>query len=217
MKRRGAAIPTRERILDEVERLIVTKGVHGFKLRDVAERLGLRVPAIYKHYACRDAVLVEVSRRLVARLAVQFDPPGTADPGRALRTSLDRLVEFKMHHPAYVRLALVDFATPDGGVAYVKQAAGGSFHDVGVRGPLAAMHARLRRLLGEGARARAFRRVDATDFYRLIGAALLGRLVFPDDRMLMRRPLPAQVRAVQRWLWAVARRLLEPRPSGRGS
>jgi hypothetical protein len=102
-------------------------------------------------------------------------------------------------------------------VAYVKQAAGGSFHDVGVRGPLAAMHARLRRLLGEGARARAFRRVDATDFYRLIGAALLGRLVFPDDRMLMRRPLPAQVRAVQRWLWAVARRLLEPRPSGRGS
>ncbi|MDB6085739.1 MAG: hypothetical protein JWN43_3620, partial [Gammaproteobacteria bacterium] len=46
MKRRSAKMPTRERILDEVERLIASKGVYGFKLRDVAERLDMKVPAI---------------------------------------------------------------------------------------------------------------------------------------------------------------------------
>jgi AcrR family transcriptional regulator len=60
-KARAAAplpTPTRERILDEVERLIAGKGVYGFKLRDVAEPLDVRVPAIYKHYKSRDDVLV---------------------------------------------------------------------------------------------------------------------------------------------------------------
>ena len=49
MKRRNATVPTSERILDEVERLIAAKGVYGFRLRDVAEPLGVQVPAIYKH------------------------------------------------------------------------------------------------------------------------------------------------------------------------
>ena len=72
MKRRRAGVPTRERILDEVERLIASKGVYGFKLRDVAKPLHVQVPAIYKHYASRDDVLVEVSRRFIGLLAVQF-------------------------------------------------------------------------------------------------------------------------------------------------
>jgi AcrR family transcriptional regulator len=63
MKRRSASVPTRERILDEVERLIASKGVHGFKLRDVAERLDLRVPAIYKHYQGRALPLSGGHRR----------------------------------------------------------------------------------------------------------------------------------------------------------
>jgi len=43
MKRRSTAVPTRDRILDEVERLIALKGVYGFKLRDISERLELQV------------------------------------------------------------------------------------------------------------------------------------------------------------------------------
>jgi AcrR family transcriptional regulator len=204
MKRPRAAVSTRDRILDEVERLIATKGVYGFKLRDVAERLDLRVPAIYKHYRSRDDVLVEVSRRFVALLGVQFDASGTRRPAAALHAALNRFVEFKMFHPAYVRLALVDFATPDGGMDYVKRAAGGSFEDNFSAGPLAAMHARLGVLLQNGVKSKQFRRVDPTDFYRVVKSSLLIRLVFPNDELLLRRPTPAEVRMIQRWLWDLA-------------
>jgi AcrR family transcriptional regulator len=216
MKRRRAKVPTRDRILDEVERLIAVKGVYAFKLRDVAERLGLQVPAIYKHYKSRDDVLIEVSRRFIALLAVQFrSSPSPRPAAAALRASLNRFVEFKLLHPAYVRLALVDFATPDGGMEYVKRAAGGSFQDNFSDGPLAAMHQRLRRLLQAGAREKRFRRVDATDFYRVVKSALLIRLAFPDDELLLRRPSAAEVRSIQRWLWDIADRFLAPRPAAR--
>jgi AcrR family transcriptional regulator len=186
--------------------LIASKGVYGFKLRDVAEPLGLQVPAIYKHYKSRDDVLIEVSRRFITLLADQFQ----AGPGKsaqaALRAALDRFVEFKMFHPAYVRLALIDFATPGGGMDYVKVAAGGAFQDNFSDGPLAAMHARLRKLLRAAAQSKEFRRVDATDFYRVVKSALLIRLVFPNDSLLLKRPKPAELRKVQAWLWDIAKR-----------
>ena len=53
---RAVRVPTRELILDEVERLIAVKGVFGFTLRDIAEPLKVRVPAIYKHFESRDNV-----------------------------------------------------------------------------------------------------------------------------------------------------------------
>ena len=208
--------PTRERILDEVERLIALRGVSGFKLRDVAERLQLQVPAIYKHYADRDDVLVEVARRFVCLLATQFQPSPELTPAAAMRIGLNRFVEFKIRHPAYVRLALVDFATPHGGMEYVKQAAGGSFEQNFAGGPLAAMHHRLRAQLASGARTGDFRRVHATDFYRVVKAALLIRLVFPNDELLLKRATPSQVRGVQRWLWDVASGYLAIRkPAGK--
>ncbi|MDB6082272.1 MAG: hypothetical protein JWN43_153, partial [Gammaproteobacteria bacterium] len=154
-----------------------------------------------------------VSRRFVALLATQFGASRSRRPAVSLRESLNRFVEFKMFHPAYVRLALVDFATPEGGMEYVKQAAGGSFEDNFSAGPLAAMHLRLRALLQAGARSKDFRRVDATDFYRVVKSALLIRLVFPTDELLLHRPTAAQVRSIQRWLWDVAARLLAPRPA----
>jgi AcrR family transcriptional regulator len=203
--------PTRERILDEVERLIAFKGVYGFKLRDVAEPLDVRVPAIYKHYKSRDDVLVEVSRRFIALLAEQFQPTPGAGPEESLHAALNRFVEFKIYHPAYARLALADFATPGGGMEYVTLAAGGSFQENFSAGPLSAMFQRLRALLRTGVREGVFRRrLDAADFYRVIYSALLMRLVFPDESLLLRQPTRAQVRKVQAWLWNLARRYCQP-------
>jgi AcrR family transcriptional regulator len=209
-QQRSSRAPTRERILDEVERLIASKGVFGFTLRDVAEPLDVRVPAIYKHFRSRDDVLVEVSRRFIVLLAEQFRPDPALAPRAAMRVVLDALVEFLILHPAYVRLALIDFATPGGGMEYIKLASGGSFQDNFSSGPLAAMHARLRTLLRRGARARQFRAVDPTDFYRLLKSVLLIRLVFPHDILLLRRATRAELRAVQRWLWDIASRFLAP-------
>src|SRR5579885_3343658 len=105
----GAA-PTRERILDEAERLIAIKGVYGFALRDISAPLRMRVPAIYKHYKSRDDVLVGVSRRFIALLAEQFEFREDIDPVEALREALDSFVALMMAHPAYVRLSLADLA-----------------------------------------------------------------------------------------------------------
>jgi len=206
-----ARTPTSERILDEVERLIAIKGVFGFTLQDVAGPLNVRVPAIYKHFESRDDVLVEVSRHFIGLLAQQFSAKPGLRPVTELKHAVDDFVAFMMSHPAYVRLALIDFATPGGGMEYVKRAAGGSFLDNFSGGVLAPMHARLRRLLAAGTRSGDFRRIDASDFYRIMKSALLIRLVFPDDVLLLRKPRPAEIRAAQRWLWDISFRLLEPR------
>jgi AcrR family transcriptional regulator len=208
--RARARTPTSERILDEVERLIAVKGVFGFTLRDVAGPLNVQVPAIYKHFESRDDVLVEVSRHFIGLLAQQFSGE-SGRPVTVLRNAVNSFVEFMMSHPAYVRLALVDFATPGGGMEYVKRAAGGSFLDNFSGGALAPMHARLRRMLAAGTHSRKFRRVDPSDFYRVVKSALLIRLVFPDDVLLLRKPTRAEIRAVQLWLWDIAARFLEPR------
>jgi len=216
IRARKLPVPTRERILDEAERLIAVKGVYGFKLSDIAEPLGVRVPAIYKHYKSRDDVLIEVSRRFIYLLAAQFSASPGLPPAAALRTALDGFVELMMRHPAYVRLALIDFATPGGGMEYVKLAAGGSFKQNFFGGPLAAMYARLRRLLQDGVRAGAFRRVSASDFYGLIKASALIRLVYPDDALLLCSPTSAEIRATGRWLWNIASRHLSPSPGTTG-
>ncbi len=207
---RSGAMPTRQRILNEAERLIAVKGVFGFTLKDIAAPLGVQVPAIYKHYKSRDDVLIELSRRFIALLAAQFALRPGLPPEPALRAALDEFVELMMRHPAYVRLALVDFATPGGGMEYVKLAAGGSFKENFFGGPLAPMHARLRRLVQAGVRAGVFRRTDATDVYRVVKASILIRLVFPDDALLLRPPSAAAMRAVKRWLWGIAARHLAP-------
>jgi AcrR family transcriptional regulator len=208
---RNSAVPMRQRILDEAERLIAVKGVYGFTLRDIAAPLGVQVPAIYKHYKSRDDVLIEVSRRFVALLAGQFELRPRLTPVAAFQAALEDFVELMMSHPAYVRLALVDFATPGGGMDYVKLAAGGSFKENLATGPLAAMHVRLRALLRAGIRSGEFRRVDASDVYRLLKSALLIRLVFPDDTLLLRNPTARELRDARRWLWDVATRHLDAR------
>ncbi|HVW70154.1 MAG TPA: TetR family transcriptional regulator [Steroidobacteraceae bacterium] len=214
--RRSTAEPqvaTRELILDEAERLIAAKGVHGFTLKDIADPIGFRVPAIYKHYENRDDVLVALSRRYIALLAQQFRyaPEDLARPTQTLRRVVEEFAEFHLGHPAYVRLSLIDFATPQGGMEYIRLAAGGTFRENLNKGPLAAMHRRLRDLLAAGQRAGEFRITPELDFYRLIKAALLIRLVFPDDLLAGSKPTRAVRRAIAQSLWDTAARYVTAR------
>ncbi len=210
--RKKEKIPTRLLILNEVERLIARKGVHGFILRDVAGPLGVQVPAIYKHFTSRDDVIVELSRHFVEGLSRQFAPPlrAGADPAHTLKSRLDEFVEFHLNNPAHVRLSLVDFATPDGGTEYVTLAAGGPMQDNPRFGPLAIMHRHLAALLEAGRKTHQFRAVGPLDFYRIVKSVLLIRLVFPDDALLTGKPSPAQALEVKAHLWDLARRYLAP-------
>jgi AcrR family transcriptional regulator len=199
-------LSTRVMILNEAERLIAQKGVFGFTLEDVAAPLKVRVPSIYKHFASRDDVLVEVSKRFIHALSLQFaaGADATRDPRAALKRACDEFVDFHVANPAYVRLSLVDLATPEGGVEYVKRAAGGPFRANFRSGPLAPMHRRLGQLLAAGQRAGEFRKVQALDFYRLLKSALLIRLVFPDDQLQRARRSASRVRRIKSELWSLA-------------
>jgi AcrR family transcriptional regulator len=211
-RQKVAKLPTRSLILNEVERLIVRKGVHAFTLRDVAEPLGVQVPAIYKHFKGRDDVLIELSRRFISGLSRQFAPLHRTgvDPVDALRLRLDEFVDFHLDNPAYVRLSLADFATPGGGVEYLSLASGGLMHEAPHSGPLVIMYQHLAAMLEAGRRARQFRAVEHIDFYRVMKAVLVIRLVFPDDALLTGGASPAQVAEAKTNLWDMARRYLAP-------
>jgi AcrR family transcriptional regulator len=209
-KRPLGTVSTRVMILNGAERLIAQKGVFGFTLDDVAAPLKVRVPSIYKHFASRDDVLVEVSKRFIGALSLQFAVPDdmARDPRAALKGACDAFVDFHVANPAYVRLSLVDLATPQGGMEYVKRAAGGPFQANFRSGPLAPMHRHLAQLLGAGQRAGEFRKVPALDFYRLLKSALLIRLVFPDDQLQRARRSTVRVRRIKNELWDLAARYL---------
>jgi len=212
--RRVAKLPTRSLILNEVERLIARKGVYGFTLQDVAGPLGVQVPAIYKHFKSRDDVLVELSRRFIEGLSRQFAPSPRAgsDAVAMLKRRLDEFVDFHLDNPAYVRLSLVDFATPEGGMEYLTLASGGPLHETPHVGPLAIMHRHVATLLDAGRKAGAFREVAALDFYLIVKSVLLIRLVFRNDTLLTGKPSPSQVAETKSTLWDVARRYLAPNP-----
>jgi AcrR family transcriptional regulator len=210
--RRAPKVPTRSLILNEVERLIARRGVYGFTLQDVAGPLGVQVPAIYKHFKSRDDVLIELSRRFIEGLSQQFAPAqrASSDPVAILRRRLVEFVDFHVTNPAYVRLSLVDFATPEGGMEYLTLASGGPLHETPHVGPLAAMHRHLGVLLDAGRKAGRFRRVLPLDFYLIVKSVLLIRLVFRNDTLLKGDPSPAEVVETKDTLWDVARRYLAP-------
>jgi AcrR family transcriptional regulator len=207
MKTSAGPRPTRELILDLSERLIASCGVSGFALQDVAGPLGVRVPAIYKHYENRDDVLVEVAKRFIGQLSGQFmySEEGLLRPAQTLRSVVQEFAEFHLRNPAYVRLSLTDFATPAGGSEYVRLAAGGTFSENLKAGPLSAMHDRLSRLISAGIRNRVFRKVSELDVYRIVKSSLLIRLVYPDD-LLVRAVTAQERREVRKFIWDVASR-----------
>jgi AcrR family transcriptional regulator len=201
------SLSTRELIRTEAERLIAQKGVYGFTLRDITETLEVQVPAIYKHYASRDDVLLEVSRQFIALLSKEFTyaPLDARDaPTATLRRVLDRFVDFHVQHPAYVRLSLMDFATPPQGLDSIKAAAGPNLKANIRSGPLAAMHARLHSLLLAGVKAGEFRPVSELDFYAVVKGTTMLRLTFPYNLLGPTPPRAGSVRRVKNTLWSVA-------------
>src|SRR5690606_4323762 len=59
--RRGEV--TAARILDAAEELFAERGYHGASLRDVADRVGLRIPSLYNHFPSKEALYAAVLAR----------------------------------------------------------------------------------------------------------------------------------------------------------
>lgn len=98
-------MPTRrEQILATAADLFAARGFHGVSVADLGAACGISGPALYKHFASKDAVLAEmlvsISERLLAvgRLRViEAD-----DAAAALRGLVDWHVEFALQHRALI-------------------------------------------------------------------------------------------------------------------
>jgi AcrR family transcriptional regulator len=109
---------TKGRILDAAEAVFAERGFAGTALRDVAERVGVRTPSLYNHFASKEALYAAVLERAVAPLLALL---GDAAAGRGPRDSgqlvaeLTALLARRPHLPrlvAHETLAGAERLTP---------------------------------------------------------------------------------------------------------
>lgn len=104
-RRRGEV--TAGRILDAAEELFSERGYHGATLRDVADRVGLRIPSLYNHFAGKEALYAAVLARgigpVVALLSELAEAPEAErhDPRRVVEPVM-RLLAQRPHLPRLV-------------------------------------------------------------------------------------------------------------------
>ncbi len=104
-RRRGPA--TAERILAAGEALFAERGYHGTTLRDVAGRVGLRIPSLYNHFPSKDALYAAVLERgigpVVALLSeLSLAPPAERDDPRRVIEPVMRMLAERPHLPRLV-------------------------------------------------------------------------------------------------------------------
>jgi len=129
---------TRERILEEALTLFSEKGYANVSVYDIAERVGIKAPSLYKHYqgkqAIFDAIIGEMHRRFLGQadsLHIQGDDP-SKDAEIYKTLSEDQLVKLGTDlflyqlHDDYTRrirkmLTIEQFHNPELAAVYTRQ------------------------------------------------------------------------------------------------
>src|SRR3954452_20565457 len=95
----------REQILRAAAQLFAERGSRSVGVDDVGAAVGVTGPAIYRHFASKDAMLAEmllrISERLLEGSAEVVAAAGDA-PGDQLRALIDFHVEFALDNPALI-------------------------------------------------------------------------------------------------------------------
>lgn len=113
-RERGKA-ERRQQILDAAAELIAERGLAGVRLEDLGKAAGISGPAVYRHFANKEAVLEEllvgISHHLLdngSRVVEQADTPQ-----QALEALVDFHIDFSLTKPALIRVQGRDLATLD--------------------------------------------------------------------------------------------------------
>jgi len=100
----------RKETIDEIVRIanevMTEEGVNGLSMAEIARRLGVQPPSIYKYFESLMAVYDELFRRgAIEHLAVMHEAMATAEPGLpALRAALDAAGAWALQHRAVAQL-----------------------------------------------------------------------------------------------------------------
>lgn len=105
---------TKERIIDEAEKLASLHGIEHLKLQDVADKIGIKLPSVYAHFSGREDILAAMGSRINRAFTQMFHSKAGEAPKEALRRSSEELAKFLGTNPAYFRLMLRDLSVPLG-------------------------------------------------------------------------------------------------------
>ena len=86
----------REQILDTAAELFAARGFHGVSVADIGAACGISGPALYKHFASKDAVLAEMLVSISEHLLAGGQARG------ALAELVDFHVDFALRHRALI-------------------------------------------------------------------------------------------------------------------
>ena len=94
----------RAQILEIAAELFAARGFHGVSVADLGTACGISGPALYKHFASKDAVLAEMLVSISEQLlAVGRDRVAAApDPRAAVVALVDWHVDFALRHQALI-------------------------------------------------------------------------------------------------------------------
>ncbi len=99
---------TAQRILDAAEALFSERGFSGTTLRDVAARVGLRIPSLYNHFASKESLYAAVLERgfgPVLGVLSDFLEEGSESKGDATRV-VERVMTLLGQRPNLARLVV---------------------------------------------------------------------------------------------------------------
>lgn len=105
---------TKERIIDEAEKLASIHGIEHLKLQDVADKIGIKLPSVYAHFSGREDILAAMGSRINRAFTQMFQAKAGESPKDALRRCSIELANFLGTNPAYFRLMLRDLSVPLG-------------------------------------------------------------------------------------------------------
>jgi AcrR family transcriptional regulator len=95
----------REQILRAAAQLFAERGSRAVGVDDVGAAVGVTGPAIYRHFASKDAMLAEMLLRISERLldgGSERVAAAGADPAAQLRALIDFQVDFALDNPALI-------------------------------------------------------------------------------------------------------------------
>jgi AcrR family transcriptional regulator len=158
---------TRERILEIAEEMISRGGMDGLRLKDVAERVGIRPPSVFAHFDGREAIGDAVAARIVEQIAIvignALDEGGSAE--ERLRAGVRAFAGNLWENPAHARMLMRDLARTR------------RTGELDIYTPLVdVVQERVAHLLAEGESQGVFRKVDPSAFIAQIQGAVLGRI-----------------------------------------
>ncbi|MBB2891996.1 TetR/AcrR family transcriptional regulator [Flexivirga oryzae] len=104
----------RQQIIDVAADLFAERGYHGVSITDIGSALGLSGPALYKHFASKDALLAEmlvgISERLLSEGEQRYRATVEHGPDATLSALVGWHIEFALNYPSLITVQFRDLA-----------------------------------------------------------------------------------------------------------